>query len=215
MAKIRIYFIESLKEKLTKTQKSELRKIILQNAKKACKIFGVPLVSFIVRQDKKLVIPETGESAITLTEDQIGIYVDVRRIKQLRARLPQTIYHELNHAARGHNALHSKSTLLQAIIAEGLAIAVEEEFFNNIPPYGKYTKKEVEKYLKILNKNLHVKKYDYYEWFHGAGKLPRWLGYKVGAYIVKQAKANTGLTTVKLTRVPAEKIFEMGQKNNS
>ncbi len=211
--KIKIYFVESSKEKLINTQKTELRKIILQNAKMACKIFGVPLVTFVVRPDKKLVIPETGEGAITLTEDQIGIYIDVKEMKKLRARLPQTIYHELNHAARGHNALHSKSTLLQSMVAEGLGSVAEEEFFpGHIAPYAKYSRTEIEKYLQIFKRHVKDKNYNYYEWFHGANKkFPRWLGYKVGAYIIRQAKANTGLTTVELTKMPAGKILEISK----
>jgi uncharacterized protein YjaZ len=64
--------------------------------------------------------------------------------------------------------------------------------------------------LRILKKDGQSEKYSHDEWFFGRGKKPRWIGYKLGSYIVRSAKErNAGLTALKMVEMKTNEIANL------
>jgi uncharacterized protein YjaZ len=102
------------------------------------------------------------------------------------------------------------ASLLEAAVTEGLATVFEEEMDNKHSAlYGRY-EKQIHKYIRLFKKSM-KKGFNHSEWFFGSGKFPRWLGYKIGAYVVRSAKQRTGLTTVDMLKMPAKKIYRLSR----
>jgi len=204
--KLNTYFLESEKLKFSKKQVSEISDVIEEHATIAGNIFGLKLLNFTVYPTKK-VIRETGESGFTESSDFIRLGIDPDRTdKSVKNVVPSTIYHEICHAAR-QRKLDFSRTLLDAVISEGLATAFEEKMFPRfVAPWGIYSKLEIDKLLKIFDGHRTDRSYNYFEWFQGMGKLPRWLGYKVGAYLIRTIK---NPDFAKLTIMPSDKVYSL------
>ena len=125
--------------------------------------------------------------------------------------VPLNVYHEMNHVARWNKPGYG-STLLDAIISEGLAVVFAEEnwdFFE--APWGKYGKKEIKKYMELLNKRSKNKdnNYNRAEWFFGKGK-PNWLGYKLGSFIIREVKnKNPNIDSIVFIHMSSRKIIKL------
>jgi uncharacterized protein YjaZ len=100
---------------------------------------------------------------------------------------------------------------LEAIISEGLASAFEKDRWSEFTaPWLKWQEKEIKNYLKIFKKKLNKinSTYSHEEWFSGKGKLPKWIGYKLGTYIVESARNNfPKLSWYELNKMKAELIL--------
>lgn len=162
-------------------------------------------------------MPQTGDGGYTAAPDWIQLSIDISKpikfIKIIENFLPAAVYHEMHHAKRmittGYGA-----RLLEVVITEGMASVFAEEMFPKFKaPWGKYSNKEIKRYLKIFLEHVNDQKYNHVEWFWGEGK-PYWLGYKVGIYIIRGlAKRDPSFDCAKAVSKKASEIFKMWQKN--
>lgn len=159
---------------------------------------------------------ETGESGYAPSKDWIQIWIDPKNQKYgfkevIEKHIPATVYHEMNHAARWGTVGYG-DTLLQAIVTEGLACVFEKEQWKEfVAPWAAFDEEEIARLMKILQGRDEAKDgaYNHSEWFYGGGKLPRWIGYKLGAYIVGQFREkNSGLSWPEMVKLPAEGIID-------
>lgn len=215
--KINIIFLESEKE-LSDYQKKNLKNTIGLHLRKAAKLFDLKLINVIIYFNKDWVIPETGESANASGVDLIQITIDSTRNNNeidniTRKIIPLTVYHEFNHLARLKFIGHINKTLLDSIISEGLANVFAEEMWSEFKaPWSEYTCKEIKSFVGSFKKEKNNKKYSHDEWFFGSGKKPRWIGYKLGSYIIQSAKkANPGLSARDMTKLGTGEIIKLSE----
>ena len=182
---------------LSNHQKSELDKIIRKHALIAGRILDIPYVTITIYPKSDRTIPETGEGGYAPSGDWLQIFIDLKNKNYnpkfiINNLTPGTVYHEMNHIARWRTVGYGK-TLLEAIVTEGLASAFEKDQWKKFTaPWTRSNKAEISNFLKIM-KNRDKKKdseYNHAEWFFGKGKLPRWIGYKLGAHIIESMRGN-------------------------
>jgi hypothetical protein len=127
----------------------------------------------------------------------------------LSTELPLTIQHEFSHVVR-YNTVGYPETLLDAIIDEGIACYIEHSIKSDRDiPYIKENKNE--KKLMLKAKKLFARKLSselHNEWFFGTGKLPEWIGYRLGFLIVKNFMENNKVSLDKLCRMNAKEILK-------
>lgn len=172
----------------------------------------VPLgfVHVIFRFDQD-VIPETGDLGMAPRKGEVYITVDPKHrrgvARIVREHLPKILAHELHHAARWETVGYG-TTLLEALVTEGLATQFEDELYPKPKtPWGNaLTAKQTTFWWKKAKWWLN-KKYDHYEWFFGTGKIPRWTGYTIGYRLVGNAMKNLGKSAAELVNTPAEEIL--------
>lgn len=198
---------------LSQPESKHLREVINIHGRKAGELLEIDLVNITVNFSRK-VIPETGEIGYA-TDDWARITIDpTRKSKEIKKIIsfiiPATIYHEMNHIAREKYVGESKN-LLEAIIAEGLADTfAKEQWLKFKAPWSAYSKDELTPFTRNLRSLEKNKKYSHNDWFFGAGNKPRWLGYKLGTYIINLVKEkNTNLTALEMTRIPAKQIIRL------
>ena len=216
MTKVSINYVKT-EPYLSKEEIIFLDRIIKKHALIAGRILDITTVTITVYPKSSWAIPETGEGGYTPSGDWIQIYIDPKNknyiLKEIAEKhLPATIYHEMNHIARWRSAGYG-TNLLETIISEGLASVFEKEHWTIfIAPWAEYSEKEIVDSLDILRKRDKSKDniYNHAEWFYGKGNLPRWIGYKVGIYIIEKARENFPKTTWKeLIEMKAKEIIEM------
>lgn len=197
-----------------KQDSKHLREVVDKHARKAGKLLGVDLLNITVHFSKN-VIPETGEAGYAAGKDWIQITIDPTRKptelqKIINDIIPATVYHEVNHIAREKHVGESKN-LLEAIVAEGLADVFAEEHWSKFKaPWSTYQQKKIKPFLKNLKNEKNSREYSHSDWFFGTGKYPRWLGYKLGSYIVQSAKEkNPNMAALKMTKMTVNKIVKL------
>lgn len=136
------------------------------------------------------------------------------RADYLVRRLPATVYHEMHHLARQYVYSPEKTylphRLANSLVSEGLAVVFSEE---QVPsyhaPYARYQRGAIRKWFPAIRKEKWSRNYHDEAWFHGKGK-PRWLGYRIGKYIIDQLKErHPRLTARRLARIKAVKILKL------
>ena len=116
--------------------------------------------------------------------------------------ISEVLVHELCHAARWGKNNEWINTLLDALIFEGLAVCLTEDFSKNNPRRQFYmetivkrSSKENEKIFNMLKGHLLDTNYDYEYIFTGNGNdFPYWGGYSLGYYLVKKYLKKSGKT---------------------
>lgn len=114
------------------------------------------------------------------------------RLLHFEKILPGLVYHEMHHLARNYVFSPEKTypphRLANSLVSEGLAVAFSEE---QVPTYkatyAAYRARQLRKWFRKIRAEKWSRNYDYQAWFHGKGK-PRWLGYKIGKYIIDELK---------------------------
>jgi uncharacterized protein YjaZ len=216
--KIYINFIE-VEKGLNEIFRKMLENIVTEHVSIACKALNVTRVNVNIYANKDFVIPETGEGGYTTSGDWFFIYIDPTRSKKniteiINKIIPETIYHEMSHVARWNGPGYGRS-LPEAIITEGLAnIFAIEKWEKEIPQWSKYTKKEIEKLLDIFQKRNKKDdaNYNHEEWFFGTGKLPRWIGYKLGSYMIQAVRLNNPkISWEELTKMTAKELLKLSK----
>ena len=211
---LNLVFLKTSKS-IASEEKSHLRRVILRHTKKAAGILRIKLLNFTVYFNKN-VIAETGELGHASGGDWIRLTVDptINRKKLnliISNIIPSTIYHEMAHISR-QKYLDYGDKLLETMISEGLAtVFAEEQWPQFKAPWGRYTKKQIKKFIRLTKKEKNNKKYSHDVWFYGKGK-PRWLGYKLGAFIIRSVKKhNSKLNAAKIMNMNAQKILKLGK----
>ena len=123
-----------------------------------------------------------------------------------RENLPGTVAHELNHAARWRSAGYG-STLLQALVSEGLATVYESIMTGHTPPYAE-ARGDFHEVWTEAAPLLHTTGYGHATWFFGEGHLPRWTGYGLGYELVSRHLAAGGVSIQEATKLPARDFLQ-------
>jgi hypothetical protein len=200
---------------------SEVKKAVRFHASRAIKALNIiKPVNITVYFNAAWTIQSTGETGYTPTGEWIQISLDLTGKKfplktVIEKRLPVTIYHEMCHIKRWHTTGFG-SKFHEELVSEGLACAFEvEQFEHDIKPLFFASDSEIKKLLGIVHKNTDKIKnsYSYYDWFTtGTKDIPRWLGYKLGYYIISNVlKNNSNLRVTDLMDMPAKKLIKMSR----
>lgn len=194
-----------------------LHKVIYEHAQKAMHLLKINNINIVVYPKKELTIPEVGAGGYASNSDWIQIAVDPTRtdieIKEIiENKIPLSVYHEINHVARWSTVGYGEK-IPETLITEGLAIVFAEKNWSAFrAPWGEYSETEIKTFLEILRHRDVKSKYNHSEWFFGKGK-PKWLGYKVGAYIVRKALLNSKISIEELTKLPAGEVLKLSGVN--
>lgn len=213
--KINIFLFE-VKNDISEKNKKLLKKVVLKHAKIATKKLSIDLINIVIYPNRDLTIQKIGAGGFAPNSEWIRLAIDPFYKEEdieyiIKNIIPLSVYHEMNHAARWNKPGYG-NTLLDAIISEGLAIVFAEENWNSFEaPWGKYKQEEIKKYLEFLNKRNkdQDKNYNHTEWFFGKGK-PKWLGYKLGSFIVRVVKnKNLDINSLALVHMDSKKIIKL------
>lgn len=158
---------------------------------------GLPTrLTLIVRWGKD-VIPETGESGAAAFPGNIGLTLDPDRdvLATIRTHIRPTLAHELHHLARASRV--QPRSLVDRVVNEGLATAFERDFAKIDPPWGRPGPEMMDWAAEIL-RQPDTTEADSWMYRHPDGR--RWIGMRVGTFLVDRASRSTGKT-------PADLVF--------
>lgn len=154
-------------------------------------------------------IPEDGITGRTYNSRLIVIILNKAEAEVTRESVFETICHEMSHSLRWEKLPEYANTLFEGMIMEGLAVALEEKALEDNGINSKQfflktvleTKPEVnEAMLASLKDKLADTNYDYEMMFYtGNDDLPRWAGYRLGYFFVKQHFDRTGVSIAQAT----------------
>ncbi len=168
---------------------------------------GLPATFSLFVDTGDRMIPETGEtgsasipSGVYWTVDPShdgGVLAIVNR--QLRA----TLFHELYHMVR-ESAVTSRS-LRDLAIDEGLATVFERDYGAGAAPWGDYPPDVSQWATEFLALPQDA---DRQQWMIAHADGRRWIGYKVGTYLVERAMRVSGRPVTALAMLPTAQIIE-------
>ena len=154
-------------------------------------------------------IAEDGIAGKTLHSRLIILSLDKNQHEISEGFIFETICHEMSHSLRWENLPEYAETMFDGMILEGLAVALEEEamiktgrqdkqFF--LKEIQETPRAEIDKMITVLKDKFEDKIYDYNKiFFTGDDILPRWAGYRLGYYFVKQYLRQTDQDIVQAT----------------
>lgn len=143
-------------------------------------------------EEKWLIIPSLGFGGNTKSGAEIRLYIDPdhpKVIDTLRIWKKRQIAHELNHAARFQTGKMGR-TLLDSIIAEGLATYYEEQLGDEYlsTPWGNaLTPEQISTKWQKAKPELEKQDKDHDVWFFGKNGIHSvWTGYSLGTAIINE-----------------------------
>lgn len=194
--------------------KQELKQVVTKAHKKVKPLlpFLSEEITIVVQPNKYEVIPETGENGFTRNFGLILLFFDPDRLNQKEALLNNIyglVLHELNHAAR-YAVTDYEPGFLANCVVEGVAVVFEREYGDRGEPlWARYEPEKAKAWLKELRQLDGHPNYEHYMFEHPDGR--RWIGYKVGTYIVDQASKNSGKTVLELTQLNGSEIIKLAK----
>lgn len=202
-----------LTKNLSQSNELVLRNVINEHAQKAMHLLKINNINIVVYPKKELTVPEVGAGGYAPNSDWIQIAVDPTRtdieIKEIiEKKVPLSVYHEINHVARWLTVGYGEK-IPETLISEGLAIVFAERNWSLFrASWGEYSEAEIKTFLEILRHRDAKSKYNHSEWFFGKGK-PKWLGYKVGTYIVRKVLLDNKISIEELTKLSANEVLKL------
>jgi uncharacterized protein YjaZ len=156
----------------------------------------------------KNVIPETGENGTTVQPAEVVWTVDPDRdvSSVIRSELRPTLFHELHHLVRGGTV--PTRSLLDAVVSEGLATAFERDFAKAHPPWGD-APPEVLAWTHEILAQPEDTPWDHWLVRHPDGR--RWVGMRVGTFVVDRVAKATGRSAADLVTTPTNEIVLLAQ----
>lgn len=154
------------------------------------------------------VIPETGEAGSIASTNRVFWIVNPHRAEGVvgiaRRELRGTLFHELHHLVRSQT--EQPVTLMQRVVAEGLATVFERDMAGMPAPWGKYPPNVLDwvNELLALPSDTQTR-----EWMSRHSDGRRWIGYKAGAYIAEQAMKASGKSAAELANVPTAEVLRL------
>lgn len=156
--------------------------------KTAEKLLGLTDINVICISDASMVIPEIGTGGYTPSRHLTYLYIDPESNID-ENEIYNTLCHELHHAKRYDDIGYGK-TLLDSMIFEGLAVAFEEEISGKgaFMPSQLLVRKDTSVLLRKIRHKLDHEDFEHFRWFiyDNPEELPRWTGYEVGYYLIRQ-----------------------------
>ena len=163
--------------------------------------FSLPVLDVVVVDDADSAIPETGVGGSAPNAHLLYIYINPT-FNNLEAVLDfeirSTLAHELHHCARWASVGYG-STLLEAIVSEGLADHFDIEVNSGAPKPWSIAMSESELQSMMLKAEQEFNSdYNHSDWFYGSKEIPRWTGYSLGFKIVSDYINKTGKSASQL-----------------
>jgi hypothetical protein len=163
---------------------------------KISEIIPISNIDVLITSDANGAIPEIGIGGRMLNPHLVLISLDPKfpnLMKFLPERLESSLAHEFHHCMRFSN-VGSTKTLLEALIAEGLADHFTIEVTNKAANLWctALSPKQIQIYLEKAKNEYNNRMYNHRAWFFGKGDtdIPRWTGYSLGFYLVKKFLKN-------------------------
>lgn len=155
-------------------------------------------------------IPGYGVGGFTPNQQLVQISIDPNFSQHpdlLDERLPLVVYHELHHAVRWRDPGYG-STLLEAMVSEGLADHYAVEMLSVAPPPWSTAISEQDKAMlrEMANSMLDSSQYGHPRWFFGTSpSIPNWTGYTLGFDLISAYfLSRPGTTAVSLVSTSVE-----------
>ena len=160
------------------------------------------------------VVPETGETGLAPQPGYVSWTVDPSQPEGIvaiaRTHLRSTLFHELHHLARGYvvRGGEPRTSFMDAVVSEGMATAFQRDFAGTAPPWGDYPDDVTAWVDELLA--LPMSAYgSYQQWMFQHPDGRRWIGYRVGTYIVDQAMLASGLSSADLVLTRTEDVLSL------
>jgi uncharacterized protein YjaZ len=152
------------------------------------------------------VIPETGETGAASYPGNIAWTVDPDRdaLPIIRTQLRPSLLHELHHLARASRI--STDTFIERVVMEGLATAYERDAAQVKPPWGEETA-QIMDWTRELLRQAPSTDYDKWMLHHAAGR--RWLGIRVGSFLVDRALRASGKSAAAMVFASSAEIVKL------
>lgn len=182
----------------------EIKSLIKTAAQNMSGVFPLKDIDVVVVSGKT----PLGVTGNSLYKNTVMLIVDQKYSwGKIKKNIQPTFYHELHHLARIKTVGYGK-TLEEAIITEGLGIAMEEEMGGNISMWNKFkNQKEFLFVYSTFQKKKENQKYNHDQWFFGEKKFPNWAGYKLGYILVSLYCKKTNVKPSRLFNIPAKDIL--------
>jgi uncharacterized protein YjaZ len=160
----------------------------------------------------KNVIPEIGATASAGAPDTVQWTVDTDSHGGVEAianaHLRSALFHEFHHLVR-EAAVPGRGRTVDSVVLEGMATAFERDFAGARPPWGMYPD-DVDAWTReLLTLPPRPPRRDWM-FQHPDGR--RWIGYKVGTYLVDRAMRASGRSSADLVSVPTDEIVRLAQE---
>jgi hypothetical protein len=157
-------------------------------------------------QSGKDVVPELGATATAVSPAWIRWTVDPDHpdgvVKIAETHLRGALFHEFHHLVRG-TTLHPQ-TLMDHVVFEGMATAFERDFAGVSRLWGEYPG-DVSTWLDELLQLPPTASRTEWLFQHPDGR--RWIGFKVGTYLVDQATKRLNRSSADLVTTPTDDIL--------
>jgi hypothetical protein len=171
-----------------------------------------PRLILRVRTGKK-VIDETGETGEVNPPDVVYWTLDPGRPEGVggivATQLRPSLFHEFHHLVRAA-AVGNDHTLLEEAVTEGLATVFERDLTGALAPWGSYPA-DVATWVAEFRALPSGAAHDRWMVRHPDGR--RWIGYKVGTYLVDRAMKASGRSAADLVSVPTDDILRMADNH--
>lgn len=173
--------------------------------------FGSDRINFFVQPREFDLMDETDDHARVHNSNFIELAfnptLDSKGMERILRDLRPSVYHELNHAARYNVPIWHKSFLDDCIL-EGLANVFAREYADEKAPWADYPD-DVELWISEIKDAGSTINYEHYLYNHPDGR--RWIGYKVGTYIVDTAMSKSGKSILELSSMECSEIFDLAE----
>lgn len=156
-----------------------------------------------------------GVTGVAMTPE----HIDIRISRQFQAGLDKaiakgllsTLYHEFHHLVRGWTVEHNEflPSIPNAAVNEGLAVVFAEQMSGVHESWLDYPDNVAQWLDEILELPLRS---DYQQWMMGTHPDGRkYVGYRVGNYVIDSALKHSGLSINELTFKPVAELIEIAQ----
>lgn len=211
---MQIHFFSTEEYQFTRLERTQIQTIIEAAYSEATQ--SLPVLSQqlnILVEPSDSVIPEIGVSGTAMHKDMLGIRLnpdfDEGLNRVIDTYMKGQVIHEIHHCAR-YKLFDAEHTLLENAVLEGLATVFERYHADYAVVWGDYSDISIKAWTKKLLARQHETDFDYTQWFFGSSDGRRWIGYRVGAYIVDQALENRPEDTpATLVHISARDILRM------
>lgn len=186
------------------------RALALRAVQRAASAMPVSGVTVTLVPDARRAIAGWGLGGRTFGPAMVEIYIDPGLpdlALRMAERMPALVAHELHHAMRWRGPGYG-STLLEAMVSEGLADHFAVELLGTAPPpwCDAFPHTQTDAYLDLARAEFDASTYAHERWFFDAGlpQLPRWTGYTLGWRLVEaHLAAHPGSSAATLVDAPA------------
>ncbi len=188
----------------------QMREIFDGTAKKVVSLTEEVETDVVVRHSPLNTIPELGISG-QYTKDArcIDVYVDLNNAhlkNNFETEVARTLIHEYMHVVREQYVPWENGTLLDSLIAEGLAQSFEIEVQPGLPPSIYATSFNEEELADLWDKAKDILDQCGWindEWFFGSDIIKRWSGYSLGFKLVQDKINESGSKASELYKLPS------------